>query len=64
MYVYTGELSCLPTGYNLKCTENSRLLLNDCIMGNLKEIFILIGIPKEPNWLGSEHASSLPEGHY
>lgn len=64
MYVYIGELSRLFIGYNLKCIENFRLFLNDCIMGNFKEIFILIGIFKEFKWLGSEYVFSFLEGYY
>ena len=33
------------------------------MVGDFKEMFVLIGIPKEPNWLGSEHIPLPIEGH-
>lgn len=52
----------LSMWYNLKCTRNPRLPLNDCTTGDLRRIFILTGFPEEANWLGSNCMPLLPEG--
>lgn len=32
-------------------------------MANLRKTFVLFGISKEPNWLGSKHVPLPLEGH-